>query len=358
MTETFEAVLDDPDLSLEDQVETFRRLTRDNEQKKRHAGRRLYARLRRSGNKPLLRRFLLAFNAYDTEYEYIRFTGDRARHAASFRVAMTTRTRRMKKLGRHTCPEWLVWDKPEGARFAEALGIAVPRQLTVSPLAGLDFAPGTVIKPLAANHGDGVYLIFSKDRIGDAVRGDFFSGYDRLAARLQDDLASGRIRQDQWIVEELARNARDPAGCAPDWKFYCFYGEVVMITHSRRFPEMQDVWFGPDGHETDLGFSTGRQKLPVPKTPEPLLTAAQTISLAVPAPFLRIDLLEADTGPMVGEFTARPFFWRRFGRKLDLELGDAFIAAEARLQADLMAGKDFATWKAFAADSPHRPEAP
>jgi hypothetical protein len=344
----------DPDLPLDQQVDLFRKIARRNEDQKRIAGRKIYARLNRKKvlDRPLLRKFLLGFNAYDTEYEYVRFTGDQAHHAASFRVAMSTRTRRMRKFGRAYCPEWLIWEKREGMRFANVAGLRVPQQLACKPLADLEFAPDTVIKPPTAQHGIGVYLIFDQDRIGDAVRGDFFAGYDELTRRMQEDLDSGHIPEDNWIVETLARNAQDPHGCASDWKFYCFYGEVALITHSRRFPEMEDVWFGPDGQVKDLGFDVGRRKLDVPEIKPEVIEMAKQISLTVPAPFLRVDLLDADGGPMVGEFTPRPFFWRRFGRKLDLEMGDAFIAAEARLQADLLAGKDFAIWKEFVKNTP------
>lgn len=357
MTDSFDTLLDDPDLSLEDRVERFRHLARDNEQKKRRTGRRLYARLRRSGDKPLLQRFLLAFNAYDTDYNYIRFTGDQARHAASFRVAMTQRTRRMKKLGCHTCPEWILWDKPEGTRFAGTIGLHHAKQAAPCDHRALRFAPGTAIKPDNESQSIGVYLIFSEDRIGDVHRNTFLTGYDRLARRIAEDLETGRVRKDRWIVETLLQSHDDPTGVATDWKFYMFYGETGMIGVMKRFPEMAEVWFDPQGNKMDLGYHLDSFTMDVPEIPADLLDTARAISLEIPAPFIRIDLLQTDDGPAFGEFTARPQYWYRFGRKLDLAFGDAFIAAEARLQADLLAGKEFATWKAFYADSPHRPDA-
>lgn len=345
----FQAATNDPDLSLEQKVDAFRAIARTNAQQKRQAGRMLYAWLRKSGDKPLLRRFLLGFNACDTDYEYIRFTGDRARHTASFRVAMAQRTRRMKKLGRHTCPEWILWDKPEGIRFARKIGLRHAIQSEVSDHRALGFAPHTVIKPENESQSQGVYLIFSQQKIGDVARNTFFSGYDELAARIAGDLASGRVRQDRWVTENLLWNRNEPACIAPDWKFYMFYGEVGMIGKMNRFPDMAEVWFDERGGKKDLGYVQDSFTLDVPDMNPDLLETARAASLEIPAPFIRVDLLETDEGPAFCEFTARPHYWYKFGRKLDLEFGDAFIAAEARLQADLLAGKDFAAWKSHAA---------
>lgn len=129
MTGNFDAVLDDPDLILEDKVESFRHLARESEQKKRHA--------------------------------------------ASFRVAMTSRTRRMKKLGRHTCPEWMLWDKSEGARFASYIGLRHAEKIDQCDHRALRFQPGTVIKPDNESQSLGVYLILSEDRIRHACRAHF-----------------------------------------------------------------------------------------------------------------------------------------------------------------------------------------
>lgn len=353
-------LFDDCELSLEDRVAAFRLLAHAADREKRLAGRKLYFRLKRYGDEALLRKFLLAFNAYDTEYEYIRFLNDSARHVSSFRVAMTTRTRRMRKEGIHTCPEWMLWEKPEGARFARMLGVPVAEQYGVFPLKDLPLMPKRVVKPLSGSESEGVYLIFSEDRICDVGRSDVFSGYDAMRTRLHDDLKSGRARKDDWIVEDLLQNTKDPFGIAADWKFLTFYGEVSLIMYLRRLPKRGSVVFTPDGQSDSatnlLGFGEAESALPVPAIPEGYTEFIRQISLSVPTPCLRIDLLETDQGPVLGEFTARTRNWRRLNRQLDISLGDAFSGAEARLQSDLLAGKEFAKWKAFYADSPHRPD--
>lgn len=75
------------------------------------------------------------------------------------------------------------------------------------------------------------------------------------------------------------------------------------------------------------------------------------LSLQIPAPFVRIDLLQGKDRHTIGEFTARPGNFYRYGRKLDLKLGDMALAAQARLQRDLLAGKDFAAYRRFTEDA-------
>lgn len=283
----------------------------------------------------------------------MRVTGDRARHAASFRASMTMRTRRMRTTGRGSCPEWMLWSKPEGARFARMMGLHVAGQQAPCPAAGLTLAPGMAIKPESGSESVGVYLIFSEDKIGDVHNNRFFSGYDTLRDRMAEDLATGRVHKDLWIAEELMADSRDETGVACDWKFYSFYGDIRLIGRMKRFPQMHQAWFDTEGRIVPLGFALENNETEeAPALPEGLLDLVRRISLEIPAPFIRIDLLETDKGFALGEFTARPRYWHDFARGLDLEFGDAFIQAQARLEADMMNGKPFATWRAFAKDSP------
>lgn len=354
MAPTYDTILDDPTLSIEDQVDAFRELSKTSERVKRRAGRRLFARLQRRGDIPQMRRFLMAFNAYDSDYGFMRVTGDRARHAASFRASMTMRTRRMRTVGRGACPEWMLWNKPEGARFARMMGLHVARQQAPCPAAELTPAPGMAIKPESGSESLGVYLIFSEDRIGDVHNNRFFSGYDTLRDHMAEDLATGRVHKDLWIAEELMADSRDETGVACDWKFYSFYGDIRLIGRMKRFPQMHQAWFDTEGRIVPLGFTLENNETEeAPALPEGLLDLVREISREIPAPFIRIDLLETDKGFALGEFTARPRYWHDFARGLDLEFGDAFIQAQARLEEDLMNGKTFRTWKAFAKDSPY-----
>ncbi len=350
MTDLFSDALDTPGKSLQEQVEAFRAQCKINEKQKKRSGRRLYARLKRgSKNKLLLRQFLMAFNTYDTDYNYIRYSGDAARHASSFRAAMTMRTRRLKTQGAQSCPEWVLWDKPKGAQFAQMLGLRVAQQYGSHDRGALRFEPGTVIKPVDGSQSQGVYLLFSEDHICDVYKNEVFSGYDALADRIYVDQQDGRVPRDRWIIEELMSNRDDPSGTAVDWKFLTCYGEVIVIALMRRFPKDEQVWFSPEGNKDILGFSLPSHSLDVPEIPAGYLELAKKISLEIPAPFVRVDLLQTDQGPALGEFTARTQFWYRFGRQLDITLGDAFIAAEVRLQQDLLNGKDFSIWKEFTA---------
>ena len=52
------------------------------------------------------------------------------------------------------------------------------------------------------------------------------------------------------------------------------------------------------------------------------------LSEAVPLPFVRVDLLETDRGPVVGELTPYPGWAHRIGTELDRELGERYEASE------------------------------
>jgi hypothetical protein len=77
------------------------------------------------------------------------------------------------------------------------------------------------------------------------------------------------------------------------------------------------------------------------------------IGPAVPTPVLRIDVLRAKGGGLVFcAFPPRPGSRVGFNPATDAMLGAAFARAEARLTADLVAGKGFAAFRALLPGAP------
>lgn len=74
---------------------------------------------------------------------------------------------------------------------------------------------------------------------------------------------------------------------------------------------------------------------------------AKRISLAIPAPFIRIDFLKSFDGLVFGEFTGHPGSYEQFNRKTDRLLGEFFVSAEARIVNDLLNGKTFDAFQAL-----------
>jgi TupA-like ATPgrasp len=58
-------------------------------------------------------------------------------------------------------------------------------------------------------------------------------------------------------------------------------------------------------------------------------------------PFLRIDFLRGEDRFAFGEFRLRPGDFETFNDATDRRLGELYLDAEARLYADLLAGRQF-----------------
>jgi len=71
---------------------------------------------------------------------------------------------------------------------------------------------------------------------------------------------------------------------------------------------------------------------------------ATFLSLQIPTPFIRLDMLKSGTKLIFSEATPRPGKYHLFNEYYDRRLGEAYRKAEARLFRDLIAGKKFTTF--------------
>ena len=189
-------------------------------------------------------------------------------------------------------------------------------------------------------------MVFKQDKILKLKNKHFFTNYEELKQGMQIALDLNEVGKDEWIVEELI--TKNDKGCIVphDLKFYCFYGKVALIMEVCRYPKQMFCFWTNNGDIVFTGkyankFFTGKGFT------QDQLELATSISLEIPAPFVRIDFLVAKDGLFFGEFTPRPGGYEMFNNKFDKMLGDFFIEAEERLICDLFNGKKFLAYQAY-----------
>jgi hypothetical protein len=157
-----------------------------------------------------------------------------------------------------------------------------------------------------------------------------------LAARLEWWVNAGKVSS-ALIIEELLRSPYDDGHAAvPDIKLYCFYGTVGLIMTLRRTTRaaLTCRFFALDG--ADLGAAR-LDRDHDPTLPEPihlkhLVAAGETLSAALPEPFVRLDFYEQLDGIVFGEVSPVPGGKQMFRSDIDERLGSLWEDAEARLR--------------------------
>lgn len=149
----------------------------------------------------------------------------------------------------------------------------------------------------------------------------------------------------KWIVEEKSVDATG-ADVPDDWKFFCFQGRIGLIHRTvRRRPRNMHYFFTgdfrpiPAGSEDCISINESiieRDACAPPANWRSLSNAARRISVAVPSPFVRVDMYNTISGPVFGEFTLVPgtFFYEdreKMHPRLSTDLGFLWEAAERDL---------------------------
>lgn len=258
---------------------------------------------------------------------------------ASFRSALHMRMRR-KQL-RETLPEWLLDDKVKAYEFVKELGIRTPRvDQTTYTLQTIPQREGMVVKPSDGAGARGVYLVHRLDYIYDVKNVKVLTSFESLLTHMQKDLNNGAVEADDWMVEEIIYENKASLRPARDIKFYMFYGKVGVVLEIVRDPEVRHCWWNGHGerivtgkYEESLFHGDGI-------TAEEI-SMVESLSKEIPAPFLRIDFLTSENGIVFGEFTPKPGDYDDFNIETDRLLGDYYLDAQARLEADLLQGKQF-----------------
>lgn len=167
---------------------------------------------------------------------------------------------------------------------------------------------------------------------------------DDLTSAFVELMGAGRARP-PFFAEEFLDEDGTGSSMPTDVKAYAFYGEVplVLLRRPGRHGVSRDVAFrilDPRGHDVEdfQTNSTIDRTLPVPAELDAVVDAASRLSLAIRAPFSRLDFYCVRGRVVLGEVTPRPGGNNWFGPAVDERLGDAWDRAEVRLARDLAGG--------------------
>ena len=237
-------------------------------------------------------------------------------------------------------------EKELGADFSRSCGIRTPEAYSFNRSFDRIIARGDiVIKPSKGAGSNGVYLVYSENRIFDIKNKIYYSSWADLRAAVMEYLSKNR-KADSWIVEEFMKM---PDGSAPnDLKFYCFYGRTPLALEVQRTEKgPRYCWWDDALNRVDTGKY---QKKLFDSTPfdQKYFDVISDFSLKIPTPFMRIDFFRLSDELVFGEFTPQPGNFHQFDTRTDTWLGREFGEARGRLTADLLNGKPFSEFKEFA----------
>jgi hypothetical protein len=267
-------------------------------------------------------------------------TGRNLDRAASLRVMLIMRTRKMQ-LQKNSVPEWLLNNKIKAYQFLDSLNFRRPKVID-SNVRMESISPGEkiVIKPYNGFSSQGVYLGFKENHVYKIKTGELIDDWATLRSHMKNDLTSGAVKEDRWIVEELILEEGEDVMPARDLKFYCFYGQAALVLEIVRFPTASYCFWDRKKTKMDTGAYL-EQSFSGAGFTDRMLKVAESISLQIPSPFMRIDFHSTGSELVFCEFTPRPGGAWLYSKKIDQLLGDSYLAAEGRLLNDFLAGKKF-----------------
>lgn len=262
----------------------------------------------------------------------------------SFKSMMVYDAETRKTLGLEV-PSWRLDQKVSAYQFADEIGLRRPEaDLQTYRFSDLSFKPSMVVKPRQSTGSKGCYLIYSETDIVHVKDGQHFTSYAGMTAHANSLMRpdkQGRKVPDRWITEELILEDSATRTPARDLKFFCFYGEVALVLEVVRTEGVSKYAF----HRPDQTVVTpgvwDYEYFEGDGTTEDALRLAAQVSLEIPHPFCRVDLLKGENGLVFGEFTPRPGGYHQFSDEWDRILGEAWARAQHRLNTDLLAGKRF-----------------
>ncbi|TVP87318.1 MAG: hypothetical protein EA344_02025 [Alkalicoccus sp.] len=247
---------------------------------------------------------------------------------------------------------WKLDKKTNGYKFADSIGFRRPasdkrthRFSEIEPQTG-----PVVVKPASSRGSMGVYLIYDEQTIFSARNGKWLSSWQELVQNLEQELAKDKrrsrpyLQKDEWLIEELILGVGNPTEPPSDLKFYCFYGEVVLISETNPSNKAAFCYWDRDGNIVQTGrydenFYHGNGFT------NHDLTLVEQASTEIPSPFVRLDMLKGQDGLYFGEATPRSGHFQLFNEEYNRKMGEALRKAEARIVKDLLHGKSFEAFK-------------
>lgn len=264
------------------------------------------------------------------------------------RAAQLGVIRQSKKL-----PPRVVSVKGKSVRFAEAVGLPVPRSEYPLKLDEITFDQPSVIKPVHIEGGRWIYALRkeSDGRLRELFSDKTYPDEAALRAAIRQALEEkGGKSRDAWLKEEMIVGSSGSPLDTVDVKMYTFYGKVGLVLQVDRWRGRVYRFFDRAGELVDTGkYSAAPGVEPV--FDQTLIDEAERVSLRIPWPHVRVDFLVSDNDWRFGEFTLRPGMAAGFNDRWDRKLGQMYVKAQARLMEDLIMGKDFNEYRQLLAGS-------
>jgi len=234
--------------------------------------------------------------------------------------------------------------------LARSHGIDAPRELRrwddPRDIVWEDLPDLVVVKSAFGSTSRGVFPL---RRVADGwqvVTHDETLSADHVTSMLAG-LVDDEVIRPPFVAEEFLDEDGTGTTMPTDVKAYAFYGEVPMVVLRRPSrhadndaPASFRVIDGDGADVTDFRASTSTidSSMPVPDQLATVIEAASRFSIAIRAPFSRIDFYCVSGRVVFGEVTPRPGGNNWFGPTVDERLGDAWDRATTRLARDVGAG--------------------
>lgn len=222
-----------------------------------------------------------------------------------------------RRLGRWARPEDIAWDE-------------LPDRVVIKSRRG---SSSRGVLPL--RRADGGWEIISHD--GEVLTDE------QVSALLSGQVEQGRIAG-PFGAEEFLDEDGTGTSTPMDVKVYTFYGEAPMVLIRRviKHGDPGATFRIIDRHGRDVGdIYSGKpidQAMEPPRRLAETVETAERLSLAIRAPFSRLDFYNVDDRIVFGEVTPRPGGPQWFGPDLDTVLGDTWERAMVRYSRDIADG--------------------
>jgi hypothetical protein len=244
-------------------------------------------------------------------------------------------------------PSWELDTKNTAYRFLDAL--EVRRPFSDSKARRFDSISAqfpSVIKATRSTGSRGCYLLFDPQHIVHARDNTILTSLEELRDHAHQEMgrtgrrSPSRPLPNRWMVEEMILENSSKLVPARDFKFYCFYGEILLMQESRRLPSLEVAFWNDQNEPTRTGRYEDSEFEGMGINPDHREIVSR-ISREIPFPFMRIDMLNGGDEIVFGEFTPRPGHFEQFNDYWDRRMGEAWAVAESRITEDLLAGKQF-----------------
>lgn len=232
--------------------------------------------------------------------------------------------------------------------LARSHGFDVPEQYArwddPADIAWDDLPDLVVIKSAFSSTSRGVFPLRRNGSGWEVITRDTVMTADELTSALTGLVESGRARP-PFAAEEFLNQDGTAARLPIDVRALSFYGEVPLLSlrHTLEHGNAgMTRWRYVDRHGADVldehPALVVDQTIPVPTAIEEMCEAASRLSVAIRAPFSRIDMYAIGDRVVFGEVTPRPGGPQWFGPEVDLMLGQVWERAITRLSRDIADG--------------------